>query len=111
MTATWSPDRGGTRNSNFTTRRVLGSSILSILSRALMRLCTCAALAAWVLNRSMKRCSLASMACWRGERGLLIVLADGALALVEIVVAGVGDDLAGIDLGDFGDDSVHELAV
>src|ERR1017187_1524372 len=46
-----------------------------------------------------------------GERGLLIVLADRALALVEIVVAGVGDDLAGIDLGDFGDDAVHELAV
>src|ERR1035437_10167002 len=46
-----------------------------------------------------------------GERRLLIVLADGALALVEIVVAGVGDDLAGIDLGDFGDDAVHELAV
>ena len=46
-----------------------------------------------------------------GERGLLIVLADGALALVEIVVAGVGDDLAGIDLGDFGDDAVHELAI
>ena len=46
-----------------------------------------------------------------GEGGLLIGLADGALALVEIVVAGVGDDLAGIDLGDLGDDAVHELAV
>ena len=29
-----------------------------------------------------------------GERGLLVGLADGALALVEIVVARVGDDLA-----------------
>ena len=45
------------------------------------------------------------------ERRLLIGLADGALALVEIVVAGVGDDLAGIDLGDLRDDAVHELAV
>ena len=45
------------------------------------------------------------------KRRLLIGLADGALALVEIVVAGVGDDLAGIDLGDLGDDAVHELAV
>ena len=34
------------------------------------------------------------------EGRLLIALADGALALVEIVVAGVDDDLAGIDLGD-----------
>ncbi len=46
-----------------------------------------------------------------GEGRLLIVLADGAFALVEIVVAGVGDDLARIDLGDFGDDAVHELAI
>ena len=45
------------------------------------------------------------------EGRLLIGLADGALALVEIVIAGVGDDLAGIDLGDLRDDAVHELAV
>ena len=45
------------------------------------------------------------------EGRLLIGLADGALALVEIVVAGVGDDLAGIDLGDLRDDAVHELAI
>src|ERR1019366_1920066 len=32
-----------------------------------------------------------------GERGLLIVLADRGLPRVEKVVAGVGDDLAGID--------------
>src|SRR5207248_1936347 len=43
------------------------------------------------------------------ERGLLIVLANGPLALVEIVVAGVRDDLAGIDLRDLGDDAIHEL--
>ena len=46
-----------------------------------------------------------------GEGGLLIGLADGALALVEIVVAGVGDDFAGVDFGDLGDDAVHEFAV
>ena len=45
------------------------------------------------------------------EGGLLIGLADGALALVEIVVAGVGDDFAGVDLGDLRDDAVHELAI
>jgi hypothetical protein len=53
------------RKSNFTTRRFFGSSIFSILSSALTRLCTCAALAACALKRSMKRCSLASIACWR----------------------------------------------
>ena len=51
--------------SPFTTRRVLGSSIFSILSRALTRLCTWAALAACAAKRSMKRCSFASIACWR----------------------------------------------
>ena len=45
------------------------------------------------------------------ERGLLVVLADGALALVEIVIAGVDDDLAAIDLRDLGHDAVHEFAV
>ena len=46
-----------------------------------------------------------------GESRLLIGLANGALALVEIVVARVGDDFAGIDLGDLRYDAVHELAV
>jgi hypothetical protein len=45
------------------------------------------------------------------EGGLLVGFADGAFAFVEIVVAGVGDDFAGVDFGDFGDDAVHELAV
>ena len=45
------------------------------------------------------------------ERRLLIGLADGPLALVEIVVARVRDDLARIDLRDLRDDAVHELAV
>ena len=63
--ATWSPDRGGVRKSNCTTRRFLGSSMRSILSSALIRLCTCAAFAACVWKRSMNRCSLASIACWR----------------------------------------------
>src|ERR1700678_1068877 len=66
-TATCSPDRGGTRNSNFTTTRFFGISIFSILSSALIRLCTWAALAACVLKRSMKRCSLASMDCCRAN--------------------------------------------
>ena len=63
--ATSSPERGGRRKSNRTTVRFLGSSIFSIFSSALTRLCTCAALAAWAEKRSMKRCSLASIACWR----------------------------------------------
>ncbi len=45
------------------------------------------------------------------ESGLLIGLADGALALVEIVIAGVGDDLAGVDFGDLRNDAVHEFAI
>ena len=43
--------------------------------------------------------------------GLAVGLADGALALVEVVVAGVGGDLAAVDLGDARDEAVHELAV
>ena len=45
------------------------------------------------------------------EGRLLIRFADGALALIEVVIAGVDDDLAGIDLRDFRDDAVHELAI
>ena len=45
--------------------RFFGSSIRSILSSAFTRLCTCAALAACAAKRSMKRCSLASIACCR----------------------------------------------
>ena len=43
--------------------------------------------------------------------GFAIGLADGALALVEIVVARVDGDLAAVDLADLRDDAVHELAV
>ena len=43
--------------------------------------------------------------------GLAVGLADGALALVEVVVAGIGGDLAAVDLGDAGHDPVHEVAV
>ena len=46
-----------------------------------------------------------------GEGGLLIGFADGALAFVEIVVAGVGNDFTGIDIGDFRHDAVHEFAI
>ena len=42
---------------------------------------------------------------------LAIRFADGPLALVEIVVARVRRNLAAVDLGDFRDDTVHELAV
>ena len=44
-------------------------------------------------------------------RGLAVRLADGALALVEVIVAGVGRDLPAVDLGDLRHDAVHELAV
>ena len=43
--------------------------------------------------------------------GLAVGLAQRALAFVEIVVAGVDGDLAAVDLGDFGHDPVHELAI
>ena len=44
-------------------------------------------------------------------RGFAIGLAHRALALVEIVVAGVDGDLAAVDLADLRDDAVHELAI
>ena len=46
-----------------------------------------------------------------GEGRLLIGLANGPLTLVKIVIAGVRDDLAGIDLRDLGHQPVHEFAV
>ena len=44
-------------------------------------------------------------------RRLAVRFAYGALALVEVVVARVGRNLAAVDLGDLRDDAVHELAV
>src|SRR5215471_16608851 len=44
-------------------------------------------------------------------RGLAVRLANRALALVEIVVAGVGGDFAAVDLGNPRADAIHELAV
>ena len=46
-----------------------------------------------------------------GVGGFAVGLADRPLLLVEVVVAGVDGDLAAVDLGDPGDDAVHELAV
>ena len=46
-----------------------------------------------------------------GEGRLLVCLADGALALVEVVVARVRDDFTRIDFRDSRDNPVHELAV
>ena len=43
--------------------------------------------------------------------GFLVGLARGALALVEVVIARIDRDLAAVDLGNLGDDAVHELAV
>ena len=40
-----------------------------------------------------------------------MLVGDGALAGVEVVAAGVGGELAGVDLDDLRDDAVHELAV
>ena len=42
---------------------------------------------------------------------LAIGFADGALALVEVVVAGVAGDFAAVDLGNLSDDAVHEVAI
>ena len=46
-----------------------------------------------------------------GESGLLIGGANVALAFVEIIVAGVSDDLASIYLSDPGYKPVHKFAV
>ena len=62
---TSSPERCGLRKSNFMALRFFGSSMRSCFSSIFTRLCTCAAFAACALKRSMKRCSLASLACWR----------------------------------------------
>ncbi len=45
------------------------------------------------------------------EGGLLVGLANGALALVEVVVARVRDDFAAVDFRDSRNNPVHELAV
>ncbi len=46
------------------------------------------------------------------ELGLLLLrLVDRAQLLVEGVVAGIGGELAAVDLDDLRDDAVHELAV
>ncbi len=45
------------------------------------------------------------------KRRLLVGLANGALALVEIVIAGVGDNFTRIDFRNLRNDAVHEFAV
>src|SRR6202023_1033611 len=42
---------------------------------------------------------------------LTVGFADGSLALVEVIVTGIGCDLTAVDLGNLRDDAVHELAV
>ena len=42
---------------------------------------------------------------------LAVRVANVALPLVEVVVPGIGRDLAVVDFGDPADDAVHELAV
>ena len=108
---TSSPERAQGGNSNSSVLRRLGGSTFSILSSFLTRDCTCDALAAWALKRSMKRISLASIACWRCVGGLGLRLVQRALALVEIVVARVAGQHAAVDLDDAPDDAVHELAI
>ena len=111
ITTTCSPDRGGARKSNLTTLRRLGSSIFSILSSALTRLCTCAALAACAAKPVDEALLLGQHGLLTRVGRLAVRLAERALALVEVVVAGVDRDLAAIDLGDLRHDAVHELAV
>ena len=67
--------------------------------------------------RRMRREALDEAALLR-QHGLLpcvggfpVGVADGALPLVEIVVPGVGRDLAVVDFRDPGDHAVHELAI
>ena len=43
--------------------------------------------------------------------GFLVRFSNLALALVEVVVAGIDRDLAAVDLGDLADDTAHEIAV
>src|ERR1039458_2660103 len=45
------------------------------------------------------------------ELGLLLLLVQRALLLVEFVIAGIGGERAAVDLHHLADDTVHELAV
>jgi hypothetical protein len=69
-----------------------------------------AALAAWARKRSMKRISLASMACWRSYSASRR-RSRAPAPLVEVVVAGVAADRAAVDLDDLLDHAVHHVAV
>ena len=45
------------------------------------------------------------------KRGLLIRLAYGSFTFIEIVIAGIADDFAGVDLRNLRDNAVHEFAI
>jgi hypothetical protein len=59
----------------------------------------------------MNASSLASIACWRAYCASCARSDERALALVEVVVARVGDQVAAVDLDDLADHAVQELAV
>jgi hypothetical protein len=54
----------------------------------------------WALKRSMKRMSLASMACWRSYSASRRAASRARARLVEVVVAGVAAERAAVDLDD-----------
>ena len=110
--ATSSPERGGggERRTRASARR-FGGSTRSIFSSFFTRDCTCAAWLARALKRAMNASSLASIACWRAYCAAWLAFRERALALVEVVVARVGDQLAAVDLDDLRDHAVQELAV
>ena len=110
--ATSSPERGAGRElERDRSGGACGGSTRSILSSFFTRLCTCAACEARALNRSMKLDLLGEHRLLALVLRLLLRLAQRALLLVEIVVAGIGRQRAAVDLDDLGDDAVHELAV
>jgi hypothetical protein len=110
--ATWSPERGGVRKSNFTTRRFFGSSIFSIFSSALTRLWTCAALAACAAKRLDEPLFLGQHRLLPRVSGLAVGLANRRARARRSRSCRVGGDLAAVDLGDLScTEAVHEFAV
>src|ERR1700688_908918 len=89
---TSSPERGAGRKSNATVWRRFGGSTRSIFSSFLTRLCTWAACEARALKRSINFYLFRQHGLLALELGLLLLLVQRALRLVEFVIAGIGGE-------------------
>ena len=97
---TWSPERGGDRKSNFTTRALLGQlDLFDLLERfdAALHLRGLGGVRGEPIDEPLL---LGEHRLLARVRRFAIGFADRALALVEVVVARVDRDLAAVDLGD-----------